>query len=409
MTLGSRERAGDALSPRAGALSASLIREVAEAGMGRADVVPLWFGEGSWPTPEPIVRAGLAAMREGDHFYQPNSGRPALRQAIAVYQSELYATAIEPERVTVTASGMQGLALAAQAIVAPGDRVVTIEPLWPNLAQCFAIAGATVEAVRLHAAPDRKGTPRWHLDMDRLLAALGTDARAVLINSPSNPTGWVMGEGDWRALIAHCRRHGIWVVADEVYARLVSPRLASPTGAAPSVLPLAEPDDRVIAVNSFSKAWSMTGWRLGWLVAPPALERPLAMLTEFNIAGPPGFVQAAGLAALGHTDAILAELRTRLADAYAAMAPALRAIEGLEFVEPDGAFYAFVRVPGMMESVAAAKRLLANGIGVAPGRAFGPAGEGHLRLCYARPADQITLAMEHLARGLRGALADAKG
>ncbi|MEZ5668823.1 MAG: pyridoxal phosphate-dependent aminotransferase [Alphaproteobacteria bacterium] len=382
----------DLLSRRAAALHASQIREVAEEGMRMDGVLPLWFGEAAWGAPDVAVEAAVAALRAGDHFYQPNSGRMALREAIAAYTARTYAVAAGVERVTVTASGMQGLALTAQAIVDPGDRVVVVDPAWPNIPGAFAIAGGTIATVGL--AP-RDG--RWSLDTDRLLDALTPGTRALVVNSPNNPTGWVMDRAAQQAVLAHCRRHGIWIVADDVYSRLY---LAGDH--APSFLEIAEPEDRVVSVNSFSKAWSMTGWRLGWLVAPAALEPALAMLTEFNIAGPPGFTQQAGIAALTGGESHVAGQRQRLQAAYDITAARLAAMPGVTFVAPEGAFYAFFRIDGLDDSLGFAQRLLRQArVGLAPGTAFGSAGQGCLRLCYARPPEMMAAAMDRLDAFMR--------
>lgn len=380
------------ISRRARALEASLIREVAEEGMRMPDVVPLWFGEAVWGAPQPVIAAAVAALDSGDHFYQPNSGRMALRKAIAAYLGRLYGIEAGIGQITVTASGMQGLALAAQAIVDPGDAVVVVGPAWPNIAGTFQIAGGAVRTLPLRASAGR-----WQLDLDRLLAMLPPGTRAVVVNSPGNPTGWVMDPAAQQALLDHCRRHGIWIVADEVYARLY---LLGDH--APSFLEIADPDDRVVAVNSFSKAWSMTGWRLGWIAAPAALGPALAMLTEYNIAGPPGFTQQAGIAALTGGEAHVAWQRDRLAAAYALVAARLAAMPGVTFIAPEGAFYAFFRVDGLADSLGFAKRLLREAkVGLAPGRAFGPEGEGHLRLCYARDAAQLAEALDRLDAFMR--------
>lgn len=379
--------APDLLSRRAAALQPSQIRDVAEEGMRMPDVVPLWFGEAAWSAPDAAVEAAVGALRAGDHFYQPNSGRPGLRQAIAAYSGRIYGMTPETARITVTASGMQGLALAAQAIVDPGDRVVVVDPAWPNIPGAFQIAGADVASVGLEPHHGR-----WALDPDRLIAALIPGTRALVVNSPNNPTGWVMDRAAQQAVRDHCRRHGIWIVADDVYSRLY---LAGDH--APSFLEIADPEDRLISVNSFSKAWSMTGWRLGWLVAPAALEPALAMLTEFNIAGPPGFTQAAGIAVLEQGEAHIAAQRARLEAAYALTAERLSAMPGVTFVAPEGAFYAFFRIDGLDDSLAFAQRLLRQArVGLAPGTAFGPAGEGHLRLCYARDPGLMAEAMDRL-------------
>jgi aspartate/methionine/tyrosine aminotransferase len=379
------------LAQRAGALSASKIREVSEEGSRLGGVLPLWFGEGSWPTDPIAVEAAEAALRAGDHFYHSNLGTIALRTAIARYQEDLLGRPVPIERITVSASGMQGLALVAQTLVTPGDRVVTLRPAWPNIAETFRAAGAEIAFQGLEP---RDG--HWSLDLDRLLAAVTPDTKAVVLNSPHNPTGWVMPEAHMAALLDHCRKQGTWIVGDDVYARLYLHG-----NVAPSVGALAEDGDRVISVNSFSKAWSMTGWRLGWIDAPADLGPTLGMLTEFNMSCTPGFVQAAGAAMLARGEGAVATLRDRLSAAYALAADRLRAMPGVDFIEPDGAFYCFFKVEGMSDSLATAKALLhVAKVGLAPGIAFGEEGEGHLRLCYAQPLDVLGDALDRLAQGL---------
>ncbi|MGB1553744.1 MAG: aminotransferase class I/II-fold pyridoxal phosphate-dependent enzyme, partial [Candidatus Puniceispirillaceae bacterium] len=202
-------------SHRAAALQPSLIREVAESAMGRADVIGLWFGEGRWPTSEIAVSAAQNALAKGDHFYQPNSGKPALRASLQNYMNRLYGLALDISAITVTGSGMQAMMLAAQALTDPGDKIVVVGPAWPNLSESFKIAGGDIHIVSLQAV-----NGRWHLDMDRLLDSLTPDTKAVLVNSPNNPTGWVMDKADQLKLLFHCRKHGIWIISDDVYSRL---------------------------------------------------------------------------------------------------------------------------------------------------------------------------------------------
>lgn len=377
----------ETLSDRARVLEASKIREVAEFGMKQGDVLPLWFGEGAWPTHSLIVDAAVASLRAGNHRYQPNNGAMDLRQEICRYSNNLLGTKLAPEQITVTPSGMQGLMLTAELLVTPGDRCVAIEPSWPNIMGCFKALGAEFETLTLEP---RDG--RWTLDIDALIAALTPQTKAVVINSPNNPTGWTMSAEDQQRVLEHCRRHDIWIVADDVYTRLYRHGRH-----APSFLSIAEPDDLIISVNSFSKCWSMTGWRLGWIVAPAACEAKLGQLTEFNTSSTPGFVQDAGVVALREGEPEIAVLQARLQTAYAITAEELGKFSRVEFIEPDGAFYSFFRVDGLSDSLTAAKTIIEETkVGLAPGIAFGKDGEGYLRLCYAQPADVLQRAFERL-------------
>lgn len=375
------------LSARSGALSVSKIREIAELGFDQPNVIPLWFGEGAWPSAENIVSSAVASLEAGDHFYQPNSGKMVLREEVVSYTNRIYNASIDVSNVTVTASGTQGLALVAQAIISPGDRVVVLEPGWPNISQTFEISGANIVTETLEVKDGH-----WHLDMSQLLSALTPETQAVVLNSPNNPTGWVMSIEEQSTLLTHCRKYGIWIVSDDVYSRLYANG-----SAAPSFLSITNPDDLFISINSFSKAWSMTGWRLGWLIAPAQLESVLAMLTEFNIACPPGFIQQAGVVALRDGEDRLQALQDQLGLGYVLAASRLRNIRRVKFIESAGAFYCFFSVAGASDSMVLARNILQEtGVGLAPGIAFGPAGEGYLRLCYAQPEDVLIEAFDRL-------------
>jgi aspartate/methionine/tyrosine aminotransferase len=375
------------LSKRSRTLEVSKIREIAELGLGQSDIIPLWFGEGAWPSSRKIVSAANKALLGGDHFYQPNSGSKSLRQEIVRYTHRIYDTEIDICRVTVTASGMQGLALVAQAIVSPGDRVVVLEPGWPNISQTFQISGGCIHCEKLEV---KEG--HWYFDLAKMLAALTPETKAIVLNSPNNPTGWVMSKEDQVSLLAHCRKHSIWIVSDDVYSRLYADG-----NSAPSFLSLVSADDLFISINSFSKAWSMTGWRLGWIVAPWFLENTLAMLSEFNIAGPPGFIQQAGEMALKEGETELADLTETLSKGYALASDRLRNMSRVNFIEAKGAFYCFFSVSEVVDSMALAREILTNTrVGLAPGIAFGSAGEGFLRLCYAQPEKVLSEAFDRL-------------
>lgn len=375
------------ISTRARALEASKIRKVAELGLKQDGVLPLWFGEGAWPTNALIVDAAIASLRSGNHMYQPNNGAEPLRRAICAYSNDLLGSRLKPSQITVTPSGMQGLMLTAEFIVTPRDRVVAVEPGWPNIIGAFKAVGAEIASVAIHP---KEG--RWSLDVMELIAALTPGTKAVVINSPNNPTGWTMSAQEQRLVLEHCRRHGIWIIADDVYTRLYRHGQH-----APSFLSIAEPEDLLISVNSFSKCWSMTGWRLGWITAPAACEAKLGQLTEFNTSCTAGFIQDAGVAALRGGVEEIADLHSRIQAGYDVAAERLSAISRVEFNEPDGAFYCFFRVDGLTDSLEAACEILEQTkVGLAPGVAFGQQGEGYLRLCYAQPADVLEEAFDRL-------------
>jgi aspartate/methionine/tyrosine aminotransferase len=382
------------------ALRPSQIREVANAGFGVDDVLPFWFGESDRVTPAFIRDAASAALAAGATFYTHNLGIAPLRAALAGYVSELHG-ATSPEHIAVTSAGVNALMLAAQLVVGAGDRVVAVTPLWPNLVEIPKILGAHVETVALGY-----GERGWQLDLEQLLAALTPDTKMLLINSPNNPTGWVMSRDEQRAVLAHCRRHGIWIVADEVYERLYyadtsADATAAPSRTAPSFLDLATRDERVICVNSFSKAWLMTGWRLGWIVAPAALMDDLGKLVEYNTSCAPSFVQQAGIAAIEQGERFTRELVRDLKASRDHLVRALATVPGVDVKTPPGAMYLFFSMPGASRSLELCKAMVRDvGLGVAPGSAFGPQGEGFVRWCYACDTARLDAGVERLKRFL---------
>jgi aspartate aminotransferase len=379
--------------PQVQSLRMSKIREIANAGLGREDILAFWFGESDQPTPAFIREAAAQALTEGRTYYTHNLGRAELRSALSAYLSRLHRTPILPERIAVTSSGVSALMLAAQAVVSPGERVVVVAPIWPNVAEIPKILSAEVETVALEPAQGR-----WRLDLDRLMDALTPGTRALFLNSPNNPTGWTLPADDRAAILERCRRYGIWLISDDVYERL---SFAAPS--APSFLPVAADGDRLIAVNSFSKAWRMTGWRLGWMVCQPALMDSLGVLLEYNTSCAPDFVQAGAVAALEGGEPHVEALRTELAEAKDQVLAGLRALPGVDAPEPEGGMYAFFRIGGCDDAMALAKRLVAEaGLGLAPGSAFGPEGEGWLRWCFAARPEKNAAGLQRLAAFLAG-------
>jgi aspartate/methionine/tyrosine aminotransferase len=356
-------------------LPASKIREVANAGMGRGDVLPFWFGESDETTPQFVRDAASASLARGETFYAHNLGLPELRDALARYVSSLH-PAVGAERIAVTSSGVSALMIAMQALAGAGDEVVAVVPVWPNLTAQPAILGAHVKRVSLRP---RDGA--WTLDMDALLAAVTERTAELLVNAPNNPTGWTLTRAEQQAIVDHCRRTGTWIVADEVYERVF---FGDGAKAAPSFLDVAEPADRLVVVHSFSKSFLMTGWRLGWMVAPAGVVPDLGKLIEFNTSCAPVFVQRGGLAALERADDSVPALVQHLKSCRDTLIPALAALPGVQLANPMGGMYAFFRVQGQDDSLAFAKHLVAGvGLGLAPGAAFGDEAEGWLRWCFA--------------------------
>lgn len=379
-----------------GRLNTSRIREVANAGMAREDVVAFWFGEPDQVTPQFIRQAAVEALDAGETFYTENLGIPPLRQTIARYVTRLHRN-VGAGNIVVTNSGMSALMIATQALVGPGDRVVIVTPVWPNLVEIPKILGAESVTVPLDFACNG-----WTLDADRLLAALSPGTRAVYINSPNNPTGWTIDTELQQAILAHCRRHGIWILADDAYERLY---FENDEGLAPSFLNVSEREDRLVSVNTFSKSWQMTGWRLGWMVVPEELTASIATLIEYNTSCAPGFVQRAGIAAIESGEPAVKEFNGRLKHARNFLLERLMALPGVEARLPAGAMYAFFRLQGADDSLAFCKRLVDSvGLGLAPGIAFGPEGEGFVRWCFAATDQRLELGVERLKKAMTRAV-----
>jgi aspartate/methionine/tyrosine aminotransferase len=369
-------------------LAGSRIAEISALGMGDPAVIPLWYGEGDLPTPDFIGAAATAALEAGHTFYTYKAGLPELRGAIAGYLTGLHARPTGAERIVVSSSGMTALMLVTQALIDPGDNLVIIAPVWPNIAAAVSIMGGEPRRVALDPVPGGG----WRLDVERLFAACDARTRGIFVNSPSNPTGWMISATEIAALMEFARRRGLWLIADEVYSRIVYGNRP-----APSFLDHAWPEDRLIVVNSFSKNWAMTGWRLGWMVVPPDLLPVMEKLVEFNTSGSPTFLQHAAIVAIREGEPFITRFVARCRAARDVAIDALQACRRVEVARPEGAFYAFLRVDGMTDSVAFARETLARTkIGLAPGSAFGPAGEGYLRLCFARDPQIIAAAVDRL-------------
>ena len=377
-------------------LEESKIREVANAGMGRADVLPFWFGESDEVTPEAVRAAGIASLQAGETFYSHNLGLPELREAVAAYASRLHGE-LAPQRLAITSGGVNALIVAMQALIDAGDEVLAVTPVWPNLTAQPRILGARLRCVALR--PDADGA--WRLDLPALLAAITPRTRLLVLNSPNNPTGWTLTSAEQQAILAHCRHTGTWILSDEVYERLYY-RGDTANGAAPSFLDIAAPDDRLVVVQSFSKSFLMTGWRLGWLVMPPAMTPQVGKLLEFNTSCAPVFVQRAALVALAQTEAITPRIVAHLKDCRDTLVPLLQAVPGVQASHAPGGMYAFLRIAGQADSLHLAKRLVAEaGLGLAPGVAFAPEAEGWLRWCFAsKDKARLVQGVQRLTRWL---------
>ena len=368
----------------------SRIRAIADVAFGMQDVLKLHFGESNLPTPSYIKAAATQAINDGYTFYSENAGLPTLRAAIAQKYGELQSVTLDPAtEIIVTTSGVQALNVTIRCTLDPGDEALILTPNWPNGTEIVRLYGATPKEV-----PFTLDGARFVIDFAALEAAVTPKTKLLLYTSPSNPLGWVATVTEQQQLLDFCRRHRLWLLADEVYERIY---FNGPV--APSILQLCTRDDAVIAVQSFSKSYCMTGWRLGWAVARRDLIAKATPLNEFIISHAPTFVQKAGEVALRQGDddiAARSELfQERMAYCYAA----LSSVKAITVPKPEGAFYLFPRIAGVEDSFAFALDLLkATRVSVAPGNAFGNGGEGSIRICCASDLSILEPAMERLCR-----------
>ncbi len=371
-------------------LQASKIREVANAGLGRSDVLAFWFGESDEVTPDFIRQAAIDALQQGETFYAHNLGLPELRDAMAQTMTQRHG-AVTPERIAVTSGGVNALMLAMQALVNPGDQVVVVTPVWPNLTAQPLILGAQLTTVALQAEAGR-----WTLPLQDLLSQLTFATKILVLTTPNNPTGWTLSREEQLTLLAHCRQTGTWILADEVYENLYY--LPTSNGCAPSFLDICTPDDRLVVAHSFSKSFLMTGWRLGWLVMPETMTAHMGKLIEFNTSCASSFVQRAGVVALQRADEVTPRVVAHLTACRDTLVAELQQLQGVELATPDGGMYAFFRLPGHTDDLQTAKRLVAEaGLGLAPGSAFAPEAQGWLRWCFAsQDLSRLTLGAERL-------------
>ena len=376
-------------------LQASKIRELANAGLGRSDVLAFWFGESDEVTPAFIRQAAIDSLHAGETFYAHNLGLPELRESIAAEMVKRHGADIGSNRIAVTSGGVNALMLAMQALVDAGDEVMVVTPVWPNLTAQPQILGAQLRTLSLEPT---KG--RWALPLEKLLISITANTRLLVLNSPNNPTGWTLNRQEQQAILDKCRSTGTWILADEVYESLFF--LDSQNHCAPSFLDIAQPDDKLVVAHSFSKSFLMTGWRLGWLVMPPEMTQHMGKLIEFNTSCASVFVQRAGLVALKRAVEVTPRVVSHLRLCRDTLADSLSSVDQIEFALPDGGMYLFLRLPEVMDDFQIAKRLVQEaGLGLAPGSAFAPEAQGWLRWCFAsKELDRLRAGAERLDRWL---------
>lgn len=377
----------DRVSATARNLDESDIVAIMNHARDKEGLIPLWVGEGDMPTPQFIVDAANTSLANGETFYTWQRGIPELRQALADYHSRIHGIANQSERFFVTGSGMQSIQLSLQALVEAGDEVIMTTPCWPNIHAATQVVGGSPVHVELDFSEDG-----WSLDLQKMFAAVTSKTRVIFINSPSNPTGWVASTEQLREILEFARQRGIWILADEVYSRFVYE-----AECAPSFYDVIEDDDRVIFVNTFSKNWAMTGWRAGWISAPPELGQVIENLIQYSTSGVASFIQRGAVAALEGGEDLIAMQQSRARQNRDVMCAGLRSTEKVRLAVPDGAFYLFFKVDGFPNSKKLAMKLIDEaGVGVAPGTGFYTGGAEYLRICYLRDPNQIETATSRL-------------
>jgi aspartate/methionine/tyrosine aminotransferase len=364
-------------------------------GLGDPGIIPLWFGESDLVTPSFFCDAAKDALDKGRTFYTTSRGIMPLREAIRAFHARTVQRDIALERITVPGAAMLAVVTALQCVIETGDNVVCVSPVWPNIFQAAKMTGAEIKFARLEEEWN-VSPPRWRLDLDKLFAACDARTKAIFIASPGNPTGWVMSREQQVAVLEFARRRGIAIISDEVYGTLVYDGATH----APSFLQIAEPDDAVFVINSFSKPWAMTGWRIGWLVHPQSLDQQMYVMSAANNTGATTFAQWGALAALSpQGDEFRGQMLARCRAGREVVEDFLREQNRIRWIRPEGAFYGFLQIEGLKNSLEFASGLVHGAkVGVAPGSAFGPeddaASDAHVRICFAQDP-------KLLAEGLR--------
>lgn len=366
-------------------------------GMAKPDVMAFWSGQGNLPTPETFCRPAIESLLAGETFYTWQRGIPELREALVRYHAKHYGVNLHIDHFGITGGGMQAIQIAIQMIAGDGDEVIIPTPAWPNYAGPMRLQGTKPVEVPMIFA---NGT--WSLDLDRLFAAATPRTKAICINSPSNPLGWTASRDDLIAIRNFARKTGIWIIADEVYARF-----CFTAKRAPSFLDVCDPEERLILCNTFSKNWAMTGWRQGWIQAPKIMAPIVERFIQYHSSGSPVFLQKGCAAAVENGDDFVdmqVEMARKNRDI---VVNTFRQSPRLRFQVPDGAFYMFFGIEGMKDSLATCLRIIDEaGVGFAPGGTFGPGGEGYLRMCYLKNEDTLRTGLQRFTDWLKNGKVD---
>lgn len=373
-------------------LSANPGAAVAQYGRGREGLISLAQGEGSAATPDFIIRGVQDSLSRGETFYSPVLGREELRQELSNYYSQIYGLNLPTSRLFVTPSGTAAIHTVLSALLDEGDNVVAVTPCWRNLLSAIELQQASITEMPLSFGDNGK----WSLDLDRLFASCTPETKIILITTPSNPAGWVMSLDEMKAVMEFARARDIWVVSDEVYSRLTYDSTR-----AHSFLDVATPDDKLFTINSFSKAWAMTGWRLGWIVGPQGSEDAIRNIALYSNFCPATFTQFGAIEALRHGESFLSEQRALWESNRDLLMKRFKAMGKIRAAKPEATFYALFQVEGETDCLTFAKRLIDEvGLQLAPGCSFGKVSTGLMRLCFAVSEDKLNKALDRLERAI---------
>lgn len=357
---------------------------------GRENMIWLGQGEGDAPTPDFIVNAAVKAMQDGLMFYGPALGSPYLRTALRDYYKRIYNADIGEHRLYVTQSGSTAMSIALSSLLDKGDEVVAVTPIWKNLLGAIELMQA--DTVEVNMDCDAQG--KWTLDLNKLFGSCTENTRVILLVSPSNPTGWMATKDEMRQILEFARARGIWIIADEVYNRLVYEGRR-----APSFLDVSKPDDQILIVNSFSKTWAMTGWRLGWIVGPEEAEEKIRDVALYNNLCPQPFTQRGAIAALEQGEDFIKSQIDLWRSNREMVKERFDRMGNISFTLPDSTFYAFFKVDGEPDCLELCKRIVDEAqVLLSPGCAFGQSAKGYVRMCFAVSEDRLTEALDRLEK-----------
>ncbi len=379
------------------ALTANPGVEMMRYASGKRDMITMGQGEGDVPTPDFIVDAVTNALNEGKTFYGPTLGLEDLRQSLSGYYQRIYNMDISSERIFVASSGSTAMHISLASLVDEGDEVVAVTPIWKNLLGAVELTRAKTIQVPLDYEDDT-----WNLDLNKLFDAVTERTKVLLIVTPSNPTGWMASKEEMRAILDFARARGIWVLADEVYARLVYDSPNTPARA-DSFLDVAREDDLLLVVNSFSKSWAMTGWRIGWIVGPKIAEAKIKDVALYNNLCPQTFMQYGAIAALEQGEPFL-ESQIQMYQANRDLMMERLAAMGqgrVSLAKPEATFYGFFKVDGEPDCIALCKRFVDEAqLLLSPGCAFGETCKGYIRMCFAVCEDRLNDAFDRMEKVL---------